>query len=95
MGVSLTAPGTVGGGTIRNTLVAALVVVAALLYLYGPAAAPAVHDAALAKCNEHASGNFRSFRLSWVVGWHPHWTCWDARKPQEPEVSFGWWVNPF
>ncbi len=95
MGVSLTASGTVSSDAIKRTLVAALAVVATLLYLYGPAATPAIHDAAVARCNDHASGNFRSFRLSWVVGWHPHWTCWDARKPQEPEVSFGWWVNPF
>ena len=54
-----------------------------------------MHDAAVAKCNDYASGNYRSFRLSWTVGVRPHWTCWDASRPEEPEVSFGWWVNPF
>ncbi len=95
MGVSVTGSGGLSSETLKRMIVAVTAVLATLMYLYGPAAMPAVHNAAIAKCNDHASGNFRSFRLSWVVGWHPHWTCWDAHRPQEPEISFGWWVNPF
>ncbi len=94
MGVSVTASSTITTGLLRRLLVAVVVIFATLFYLYGPPATPAFNQAAVAKCNQHASANFRSFRLSWEVGVHPHWTCWDAGKPQEPAVSFGWWVNP-
>jgi len=66
-----------------------------LSYLYGPAASPALRNAAIAQCNEHAEGNFRSFRLSWRVGVYPHWTCWDAGRPEDDAISLGWWTNPF
>ncbi len=95
MGVSVTASRGLSTSAIKSTAVAVVVIFVTLFYLYGPAATPAFQDAAIAKCNDHASGNYRSFRLSWVVGVHPHWTCWDAGRPQEPDVSFGWWVNPF
>jgi hypothetical protein len=95
MGVSVTASSTVTTNLIIKALVSVAVVLATLFYLYGPPATPALRDAAVAKCNDHASGNYRSFRLDWQVGFHPHWTCWDAGKPQSAEVSFGWWVNPF
>ena len=95
MGVSATASRTLSMTTVKRLAAAIVVIFATLYYLYGPAATPAVHDAAVDKCNNYASGNYRSFRLSWVVGWHPHWTCWDASRPERPEVSFGWWVNPF
>ena len=95
MGVSATASRTLSMTTVKRLAAAVVVIFATLYYLYGPAATPAVHDAAVAKCNDHASGNYRSFRLSWDVGLHPHWTCWDASRPEAPAVSFGWWVNPF
>jgi hypothetical protein len=95
MGVSVTASRGLSGSTIKNTSVAVIAVFVVLFYLYGPPATPAVQDAAIARCNDHASGDYRSFRLSWEVGVRPHWTCWDARRPQEQPVSFGWWVNPF
>lgn len=95
MGVSATASRTITAAVVKRGAIAVLVIFATLYYLYGPAATPAVHDAAVAKCNDHASGNYRSFRISWKVDYQPHWTCWDASRPEEPEVSFGWWVNPF
>jgi hypothetical protein len=69
--------------------------VAVLGYLYGPAASPAMRTQAVNECNDHAEGNWRSFRLSWNVGVYPHWTCWDASKPGEQAISLGWWTNPF
>jgi hypothetical protein len=95
MGVSVTATSTISSAFIKRLSVAVVVVFATLYYLYGPAATPAVHDAAVTKCNAYAQGNFRSFRLGWVVGFHPHWTCWDESRPDVPEISLGWWVNPF
>ncbi len=50
---------------------------------------------AVNECNEHAEGNWRSFRLSWNVSVYPHWTCWDASKPEQKAISLGWWTNPF
>ena len=64
-------------------------------YLYGPAATPALRDSATNECNAYAHGNFRSFRLAWQVGVRPHWDCWDASRPNKPEVDLGWWTNPF
>ena len=95
MGVSATATSTISFTTIKRMAVAVVVIFATTYYLYGPAATPAVQSAAVAKCNNYAQGNFRSFRLGWQVGFHPHFTCWDASRPDLPEVSFGWWVNPF
>ncbi len=95
MGVPVTQQRGVSSQFIRRALAATAVVVATLFYLYGPPATPALRNAAVAWCNDHASGNYRSFRLSWHVGVHPHWTCWDARRPAEPDVDLGWWVNPF
>ena len=94
MGVSVTQQRGVSSRFIRRLLVATAVVAATLFYLYGPPATPALRNAAVARCNDHASGNFRSFRLAWHVGVHPHWTCWDARRPAAPEIDLGWWVSP-
>jgi hypothetical protein len=54
-----------------------------------------MRTAAVGQCNEHAQGNWRSYRLSWEVGVHPHWRCADASRPEEKAVSLGWWTNPF
>jgi hypothetical protein len=75
--------------------VVVVVVCAVLCYLYGPAFAPATRTAAAGQCNEHARGNWRSYRLSWEVGVYPHWRCADASRPDEAAVSLGWWTNPF
>jgi hypothetical protein len=94
MGVSLS------GTDLTFTMVRRLSLVVVVLfvvlgYLYGPAAAPALHTAAVGECNDHAEGNWRSYRLSWHVGLTPHWTCGDASKPEEQAVSLGWWTSPF
>jgi hypothetical protein len=80
---------------VRRLSVAVVAIFVALAYLYGPAASPAMRSEAIAQCNDHAEGNWRSFRLSWNVGVYPHWTCWDASKPEENAISLGWWTNPF
>jgi hypothetical protein len=80
---------------VRRLAGGVVVIFVVLAYLYGPAAAPALRSAAVDECNDHAQGNFRSFRLSWQVGVYPHWTCWDASRPTEDAISLGWWTNPF
>src|SRR4051794_41959459 len=65
-----------------------------LSYLYGPAASPALRNAAIAQCNEHAEGNFRSFRLSWRGRGYPHWTCWGPRPPEGDAGRPGGGANP-
>lgn len=81
--------------TVRRTSVAVVAIFVVLAYLYGPAASPAMHDAAVAQCNDHAEGNWRSYRLSWHVGIYPHWACSDASRPGRKAVSLGWWTSPF
>jgi hypothetical protein len=93
-------PVSVTGSSVTFKLVRQLSVVVVLVfctlgYLYGPAASPALRNAAIDQCNDHAQGNYRSFRLSWQVSLYPHWTCWDASRPDEKAVSLGWWTNPF
>jgi len=78
----------------RQLSVIAVLVFCALAYLFGPAAAPALRNAAANECNDYAQGNYRSFRLSWQVGLHPHWTCRDASRSADEPVSLGWWANP-
>jgi hypothetical protein len=80
---------------VRRLAVGVVVIFGVLAYLYGPAASPAMHRAAISQCNDHAEGNFRSYRLSWDVGVLPHWTCWDASRPRRDAISLGWWTNPF
>ena len=80
---------------VRRMAVAVVVIFVVLTYLYGPAASPAMHSSAIAECNDHAQGNWRSFRLTWKVGVYPHWTCWDASRPTENAISLGWWTSPF
>jgi hypothetical protein len=81
--------------TVRRLAVAVVAIAAVLGYLYGPPASPSMRDAAIAECNEHANGNYRSFRLAWEVGVLPHWSCSDASRPAEDAVSLGWWTSPF
>lgn len=80
---------------IRSTFGVGALLVAAAFYLYGPPVTPTFRAAAVSACNEHSGGNFRSYRLHWDFGTRPHWSCWDASRPQQNAVSFGWWVNPF
>lgn len=79
---------------VRRLAAAVVVIFAVLGYLYGPAAAPAMHNAAAIECNTYAQGNFRSFRLTWEVGVYPHWSCLDASRPTKDPISLGWWTNP-
>ncbi len=81
-------------GVVRRLAAGVLVIVCVLAYLYGPAAAPALRNGAIAECNDYAHGNFRSFRLTWHVNVRPHWTCWDASRPDEDPISLGWWTTP-
>jgi hypothetical protein len=80
---------------VRRLAVAVVVIFCVLSYLYGPATTPALRDSAMNKCNNYAHGNYRSFRLGWEIGLHPHWTCWDASRPEKDQISLGWWTNPF
>ena len=94
MGVSLSGSDlTIGAVRRLAALTVALFLVFA--YLYGPAAMPGLHAAAVEECNEHAKGNYRSFRLSWHVGLQPHWICSDASRPTAGAVNLGWWTSPF
>ena len=80
---------------VRRLAVSMVIIFAVLGYLYGPPATPALRESAANECNVYAHGNYRSYRLGWEVGLHPHWTCWDASNPDKPDVSLGWWTNPF
>jgi hypothetical protein len=79
---------------VRRLAVGVIAVFVVLAYLYGPPATPGMRDSAVAQCNDHAEGNFRSFRLSWHVGVYPHWSCWDASRPSTAPLNLGWWTNP-
>ena len=94
MGVSLSGSD-VTFSAVRRMSAFVVVVCAVLGYLYGPAFSPAMRTAAVGQCNEHAQGNWRSYRLSWDVGAYPHWMCADASRPREASISLGWWTNPF
>jgi len=85
----------VGFKLIRQVSAVVVVTFCTLGYLYGPPASPAMRNAAIAECNTHAEGNYRSFRLGWRVSAHPHWECGDASRPTQKAVSLGWWTNPF
>jgi hypothetical protein len=80
--------------TVRRMAVAVVAIFCTLFYLYGPAASPTLHDAAISECNDHAEGNWRSYRLTWHVSVYPHWTCGDASRPAKREISLGWWTDP-
>jgi hypothetical protein len=96
MGVSVTGQHGISARSIRSFLVVVAVFTGFTTYFYGPAVTPGIRAAAAEACNEHAGGNFRSYRLSWESGpgSTPHWSCRDARRPAEPAVDLGWWVSP-
>lgn len=79
--------------TLRTMLAVALSVLAVAFYAYGPVLTPVMHGSAVSTCNDLAGGNYRSYRLSWVVGTRPHWSCWNASDPARPAVDLGWWVS--
>lgn len=92
MAVSLT--GSRGLSMAKIKTFSAVVGVASGLafYLYRPTVTPLMHASAAAACNEMTGGNFRSYRLDWVVAARPHWNCWDQSAPAEPPRDIGWWV---
>src|SRR5680860_783484 len=79
----------------RLRLIAAALAAALLFgfYVYGPPITPAMQTAAAETCNEHAEGNFRSYRLEWEISVVPHWRCSDVSKPGEEPVNLGWWAG--
>jgi hypothetical protein len=100
MGVSAVGARGIRPRTVPALLAGFLVLLAILVYFYGPALAPGIRGAAEDKCNELNGANFRSYRLDWKLpsspNWdRPHWLCKDARDFNKPGVNFGWWVNPF
>ena len=98
MGVSATGRTGLSVTSVRSFLVVMAVLLGFGVYFYGPPLTPTLRAAATEACNEHAGGNFRSYRLEWVSGPRnpsPHWSCWDASQPMEKSVSLGWWVDPF
>jgi hypothetical protein len=97
VGISAVGQSGLSTRSIRSMLVVIFVLLAAAIYFYGPMVTPGMERAAAEQCNEHAGGNFRSYRLDWVT-WpdaDPHWSCWDAREPEVKAVDLGWWTNPF
>ena len=97
MGVSATGARGLSMSSVRSLLIVFAIFFGFAVYFYGPPVTPALRAAATEACNEHAGGNFRSYRLEWVSGPRnaPHWSCWDASRPTETAVSLGWWVSPF
>ena len=80
---------------IRRVAVGVVVGFVLFAYFFGPATAPLLRQSATARCNAYAAGDFRSYRLHWNVGLLPHWTCWDASRPERDPISLGWSPNPF
>jgi hypothetical protein len=80
---------------VRRMAAVVVVVFFVLSYLYGPAATPALRSSATNECNAQAHDDFRDYRLVWQVGVRPHWTCWDASRPNRAAVDLGWWTDPF
>lgn len=100
MGVSAVGQTGIKPRTIPKLLFGLLVVLAVLLYLFGPPLMPGMRSAAEDKCNAQMGNNFRSYRLEWVhpqsPNWdRPHWLCKDQRDLDKPGTNYGWWVNPF
>ena len=97
MGVSAVGQPGLSMRSMRSFLFLLVLLIGVIVYFYGPLVTPTVASAAQDECNEHAGGNFRSYRLEWVSGPgnRPHWSCWDASRPRRDPVDLGWWVNPF
>ncbi|HSV40063.1 MAG TPA: hypothetical protein VLI04_14990 [Nocardioidaceae bacterium] len=100
MGVSAVGQTGIRPRTFRLLFVLAWAVAIVMIYLLAPAVVPGLQRAAEDKCNVMNGGNYRSFKLEWVLpqppNWdRPHWLCKDRRDLDKPGVSFGWWVNPF
>lgn len=95
MGVSVTGASGRSLTRIRNTAIGLGLLGAVGFYLYGPVVTPAMNSAAASECNGLIGGNYRSYRLSWVVSSRPHWECSNRDRPADGAVDLGWWVPPF
>ena len=93
MGVSVTGSTGWSMTTIRAVSVLGGAVFGVLFYMFGPALTPSLHAAAMSSCNEHTGGDFRNFRIDWVLGLEPHWDCRDTADPARPAVDMGWWAG--
>ncbi|MGA9749602.1 MAG: hypothetical protein WBQ50_19285 [Nocardioides sp.] len=97
MGISADGESGLSMRALRSMLLVVVVLVGTFIYFYGPSLMPPVQRAAVDQCNESTGGNFRAYRLTWV-SWpetRPHWSCSDARNPEQEAISLGWWVDPF
>ena len=93
MAVSLTGSRGLSMTSIKTVSVVVGIAAGAAFYLYGPTVTPVLHAAATTSCNDMTGGNFRSYRLQWVVAARPHWDCSDARNPAAGSRNMGWWVR--
>lgn len=93
MVVSLRTPSGLSLDSLKTISVVVGAVAGAAFYLYGPAVTPTMHASAVETCNELTGGNYRSYRLSWVLAPRPHWSCWDASDPTVRPLDLGWWVS--
>lgn len=95
MGVSVTGASGASLTRIRNAAVGLGALAALGFYFYGPVVTPAMNGAAASECNDLVGGNYRSYRLDWVVSSRPHWMCSNRYRPADGSVDLGWWVAPF
>lgn len=95
MGVSVTGASGRSLTRIRNAGVGLGALAAIGFYFYGPVVTPAMNGAAASECNDLIGGNYRSYRLDWVVSSRPHWMCSNRSRPADGSVNLGWWVAPF
>jgi len=93
MAVSLTGSRGLSMTSIRTVSAVIGTAIDAAFYLYGPTVTPVMHAAAATTCNQMTGGNFRSYRLDWVVAARPHWNCWDQSDPAKAPRNMGWWVE--
>ena len=94
MGISATGTSHWSMTSLKASIAVVVGVIVLGFYMYGPPITPKLHAAAMDACNDHSGGNYRDFRLSWHVGVGPHWTCWDAGRPNQQAYDMGWWVSP-
>ena len=94
MGVSVTGASGRSLARMRTAATAVAILGGAAFYLYGPTMTPALHGAAVTECNDLTGGNYRSYRLEWVVDARPHWLCGNRAAPAEKPANLGWWVTP-
>ncbi len=80
---------------VRRLAGVVVLVFLVLGYLYGPAATPA-----LRRLRDERVQRPRARRLpqlpAGLAGGRPSaLDCWDASRPNKPDVDLGWWTDPF